>query len=243
MSPPRFYCPLPLVARQQLELPEDLAHHAVRVRRLRDGSAIILFDGNGGQYPATLQVESKRASALLGERVEAGIELPVHTVLVQGIAGGDKMDWVVEKAVEMGVAQLVPILAERSVVRLAGERREKRLRHWQRIAVAASEQCGRDRIMQVEEPQGLAQWLERDDPGMLRLACHPGAALRLAEAAQDHTGAIALMVGPEGGWSDEELALMAARGYTAVRFGSRVLRSETAGIALMAALAAIKGWE
>lgn len=243
MNHPRFHTPFPLRARQRMELPDDLAHHAIRVLRLRHGSPIVLFDGSGGLYPARLEVEGRRAWAELGDRIDADLELPVRTVLVQGIAGGDKMDWIVEKAVEMGVAQLVPIMAKRSVVQLSEERREKRLRHWQRVAIAASEQCGRNRIMDVAAPQTLEQWLANADPATLRLACHPEASDDLASAVRGHTGAVSLMVGPEGGWSDDELSLMTASGLKAVRFGRRVLRTETAGIALMAALAAIMRWE
>jgi len=243
MSQPRFHCPFPLAADQRVELPDPLAHHALRVLRLRDGSAITLFDGSGGHYPATLEIEGRRAWARTGEHVDVESELPVRTVLVQGIASGDKMDWIVEKAVEMGVAQLLPITAQRSVIQLSGERREKRLRHWRRIAVAASEQCGRNRVMEVAAPQGLAEWLSQAEPGLLRLVCHPEAEAHLADALQAHHGPLALMVGPEGGWSDEELALMHSQNLTSVRFGRRVLRTETAGIALMAAVAAIKRWE
>jgi len=243
MSHPRFHCSFPLSPDQHLELPDDLAHHAVRVLRLRHGSTIVLFDGRGGQYPATLEIDGKKAWAQTGERQDIDIELPVHTVLVQGIAGGDKMDWVVEKAVEMGVAQLVPITAQRSVIQLSGERREKRLRHWQRIAVAASEQCGRNHVMEVCTPQSLAQWLTQADKNLLCLACHPDADSNLADVLRGHDGPLALLVGPEGGWSEEELSLMQSHGLTIVRFGRRVLRTETAGIALMAAVAAIRSWE
>lgn len=243
MSHPRFHCPFPLTANQRLELPDNLAHHAVRVLRLRHGSAIILFDGQGGHYPATLEIDGKRAWAQTGEHVDSDVELPVRTVLVQGIAGGDKMDWVVEKAVEMGVAQLAPITAQRSVIQLSGDRREKRLRHWQRIAVAASEQSGRNRVMEVAGPQTLAQWLSQAEPGLLCLGCHPDADTDLAGALQGYDGPLALLIGPEGGWSEEELALMREHGLKTVRFGRRVLRTETAGIALMAALAAIKRWQ
>ncbi|SRR5690554_1187578 len=243
MSLPRFHCPFPLQANQRFQLPDTIAHHAVRVLRLREGSSIVLFDGNGGYYPATLHIEGKRAWAETSNHVNSEAELPFPTVLVQGIAGSDKMDWIVEKAVEMGVSQLVPITARRSVVQLSGERREKRLRHWRRIAVAASEQCGRNRLMDVAPPQTLESWITEPQPQLLRLACHPDAEAHLADIVQPHEGPLALMVGPEGGWSDEELALIRGSGITAVRFGRRVLRTETAGIALMAAVAAIKRWE
>src|SRR5690606_25837038 len=208
----------------------------------RHGTGVILFDGLGGQYPATLEVDGKRAWAQTGAHIAIEAELPVRTVLVQGIASGDKMDWVVEKAVEMGVSQLVPIAADRSVIQLSGERREKRLRHWQRVAISASEQCGRNRLMDVAPVQTLQEWLSQPEPELLRLACHPNAESDLHDSVIHHHGALALMIGPEGGWSDEELALMRQQGLTQVRFGPRVLRTETAGIALMAALTAIKRW-
>ena len=243
MSRPRFHCPFPLSANQRIELPDPIAHHALRVLRLRDATPIILFDGTGGHYPAHLHVDGKRAWAQTGDHVALEAELPVRTVLVQGIASGDKMDWVVEKAVEMGVSQLVPIAAQRSVIQLSGERREKRLRHWQRIVVSASEQSGRNQLMEIAPVQTLQQWLTQAEAGLLRLACHPEAECGLEAAVQGHPGPLALMIGPEGGWSDEELALMHEHSLTTVKFGRRVLRTETAGIALMAALAAIKRWD
>lgn len=242
MSQPRFHCPFPLTANQRTELPDATAHHAVRVLRLRDGQSVVLFDGLGGQYSATLEIEGKRAWAQVGAHTPTEAELPARTILVQGIASGDKMDWIVEKAVEMGVSQLVPIAAKRSVIQLSGERREKRLNHWKRIAISASEQCGRNRIMDVAPVQGLQEWLDTAEDALLKLACHPEAGTDLQEAVQHHNGAVAVMVGPEGGWSDEELEQMDKAGLTPVRFGPRVLRTETAGIALMAALAAIKNW-
>ena len=242
MSPPRFFCSFPLKAHERIELPDELAHYALRVLRLRDGCDIVLFDGGGGQYPAILHAEKKRAYATVGAHAAVEVELPQHVELVQGIASGDKMDWVVEKAVEMGVSRLVPIMAQRSVIQLSGERREKRLAHWRRVAISASEQCGRNRLMEVAVPVNLAQWLAEVPAGTLCLACHPDADLGLVEAVAAHPGPLALMIGPEGGWADEELALMQAQRLQPVRFGHRVLRTETAGIALMGALAAIKGW-
>ena len=242
MSLPRFHCPFPLAANQRIELPEHLAHHAARVLRLRDGSDIILFDGEGGHFPEQLEIGGKRAWASLGERIQFEAELPVRTVLIQGIASANKMDWIVEKAVEMGVSQLVPIAAQRSVIQLSGERREKRVQHWRRIAVAASEQSGRNRLMEVCPPMSLIDWLNGKASGLLCVVCHPDAETPFASAIRDHDGDIALLVGPEGGWSDEELSLMAEHGLRPVQFGARVLRTETAGIALMAAAAAIKGW-
>jgi len=243
MTTPRFYCPLPLHPGERLALPDDLAHHAVRVLRLKPGQAIVLFNGNGGQYGASLEIEGRAAWATIGPKEHLEAELPVPVVLVQGLASGDKMDWIVEKAVEMGVSHLVPIAAQRSVIQLTGDRREKRLRHWQRIAVAASEQCGRNRLMDVSPPQRLEEWLTSKDSDHLCLVCHPEAGIELSTAVRDWNGPLALLVGPEGGWSDEELELMQAHALKTVRFGRRILRTETAAIALMGALAAIRQWE
>ncbi|CFN95225.1 16S ribosomal RNA methyltransferase RsmE [Bordetella pertussis] len=169
MSLPRFYCDARLAPGECVALPEALAHHAVRVLRLRAGAALVLFDGAGGEYPATLEIEGKAAWAQLGAHVPREAELPGRITLVQGLPAGDKMDWVVEKAVELGAWRVSPIAAQRSVLQLNGARAEKRLAHWQRIAQAAAEQCGRNRLMAVDAPQALAAWL----------AQAPGAALRL----------------------------------------------------------------
>lgn len=240
MSPPRFFCETPLDAGGRIELPTALAHHALRVLRLTDGAPIVLFDGRGGQYPAVLHVEGRHALAALGAHEAADSELRGRLVLIQGLASGDKMDWIVEKAVELGVAELRPVAAERSVLRLSGPRLDKRLAHWRAIARAASEQCGRNRLMLVHPPAPLAACLEAvDGPALF---CHPEGLLDFRTALADVRDGLTLMVGPEGGWSPEELALAQRRGLTGVRFGPRVLRTETAGLALAAAATALLDW-
>jgi len=240
MPPPRFFCDTPLDAGRLVALPDALAHHALRVLRLADGDAIILFDGRGGQYPATLRAEGRRALAELGAHAPVETELRGRLVLIQGLASGDKMDWVVEKAVELGVAELRPVAAERSVLRLAGPRLDKRLDHWRSIARAASEQCGRNRLMAVHPPAPLAASLETvEGPALF---CHPEGGLDFRAALGDIRDRLTLMVGPEGGWSPEELALAQRRGLQGVRFGRRVLRTETAGLALAAAATALLDW-
>ncbi len=243
MATPRFYCPQGLAPHQTLDLPEALSHHALRVLRMKDGAALVLFDGQGGEYPARLAVQGKRAQATLGDFDPREAELAGSLTLVQGLPSADKMDWVIEKAVEMGVARVVPIAAERSVVQLTGERREKRLAHWRRIAESAAEQCGRNRIMQIDAPTSLAQWLETPAQGM-RLMCHPSASHTLRTALAERPSHISLVVGPEGGWSDAEMARVASskEQLTTVRWGERVLRTETAGIALAAAASALLDW-
>lgn len=243
MAISRFYCATPLAPDTTMELPAALAHHAVRVLRLKTDTEIILFDGHGGQYAATLIVDGKKAYASLGRHEAIEAELAGDITLVQGMASGDKMDWVIEKAVELGAARVLPLAAQRSVLQLSGERLNKRLEHWRRISQAASEQCGRNRLMEVAAPQTLQQYLTTPPPHPASvLFCHPGGTQTLAQAAQAAGNTLALVVGPEGGWSEEELALAKKHQLTTAGFGNRILRTETAGLALIAAVSALRGW-
>lgn len=244
MAIPRFYCPTPLTAHSTITLPSDLAHHAIRVLRLKPDSDIVLFDGTGGQYAARLLVEGKSGYAAIAEHDPVEAELSGQITLVQGIAAGEKMDWVIEKATELGAYKVVPITAQRSVLQLRGDRLEKRLLHWQRVALAASEQCGRNRIMQVDPPYSLAAWLESQMPdNTTTLLCHPDSHLTLPEALKPmRTDSLSILVGPEGGWSEQELMLAERHKALKVQFGRRVLRTETAGIALISAISALCGW-
>lgn len=246
MSLPRFFIDLPLAPDTELPLPTDIAHHAVRVLRLCDGDELVVFNGLGGQFPARLVVEGKSATAQLGAFNAREAELPGRIVLAQAIPSGDKMDWVIEKAVEVGVAAIQPIAAVRCVLRLSGERLEKRLAHWRRVVVAACEQCGRNRVPEVYAPLTPEQFLAATPTGAtpLRLMCDPDAQIRLTELVpqRDLSAGLELLVGPEGGWSPEEMALAARYRVEAVQFGERVLRTETAGIALVSALSAKLGW-
>lgn len=247
MSIPRFFVPGPLQTGARVALPDTVAHHALRVLRLAPGAAIILFDGQGGSWHATLEAQGKQGYAQLGAFDAAEAELPGRITLVQGIAAGDKMDWIVEKATELGVFAIAPIAAQRSVLRLSGERQEKRLLHWRRIAQAACEQCGRNRLPLIHPPLTLAQWLAQvGDSDMPALLCHPEATDTLAGAlpAPSRPGVeLALLIGPEGGWSPEELREAGRHAVRQVRFGNRVLRTETAGPALLAAAGALLGWQ
>jgi len=242
MAIPRLHCPQPIAPGDALVLPDALAHH-VRVLRLAEGDPVVLFDGLGGEVAATLAFEGKSALALLGDRSDREAELAGRVTLLQGIPASDKMDWIVEKAVELGVCRLQPVAARRSVTQLSGSRLEKRMLHWQRIIAAASEQCGRNRLMHLDPPRTLAETLSLPGPDP-RFLCDPAAPLDLATAlsrAGSPVG-VELMVGPEGGWDGEELAIARRAGVDAIRFGSRVLRTETAGLALVAAVTALLGW-
>ncbi|NTV11970.1 MAG: 16S rRNA (uracil(1498)-N(3))-methyltransferase, partial [Zoogloea sp.] len=156
---PRFFCQAGLVPETEITLPVAVAHHADRVLRLAVGDAITLFDGAGGECEGVLTALGKAASARLGPRIAVERESPLAVTLVQALASGDKMDWIVQKAVELGAAGVQPVAAERSVLKLAGERAEKRVAHWREVAVSACEQCGRNRLPEVGEVLSLAHWL------------------------------------------------------------------------------------
>ena len=232
----RFHFPDRLPAGGEVALPDALAHHALRVLRLRDGEAVVLFDGSGGEVEARLAVRGKAVFAQLGEARAVERESPLRIVLVQALASGDKMDWVVQKAVELGAHAVQPVQAERSVLRLAGERADKRVAHWQQVAVAACEQCGRNRVPEIRPLQALAPWLgaHRD---ALNYVLAPGGAAGVADEPEPKD-VVHLLVGPEGGWSEVEIAAFDAAGCRPVRLGPRVLRTETAGLAAVAALQA-----
>lgn len=237
----RFFFPAPLPSAGEVTLPEALAHHAARVLRLRDGDPVILFDGHGGETPAQLAVRGKTWLARLGEASAVERESPLALVLVQGLASGDKMDWIVQKATELGIAGVVPLAAARSVLRLSGERAEKRAAHWQQVAVAACEQCGRNRVPQVAPVSSLDAYLAgAARQRKLVLAPQGGLPLRRI-AAPEADAPLHLLVGPEGGWSEAELAACLRAGAEPLSLGPRVLRTETAGLAAVAALQAVWG--
>lgn len=240
MSTPRFYFPNKLELEQSYKLPANLTHYAMRVLRLNNGDEIILFDNFGGQYLAKLDVQGKDFYVAPYQHQAIENELNGKISLFQGLPSGDKMDWIVEKAVELGAYQLYPITTQRSIIKLSPERMTKRLAHWQAIAHAASEQCGRNRIMQVHKPISLGQAMAYKSK--LSLFCHPEGEIDLSSQLDMKANEISLFVGPEGGWSDEELAIASKNDLQPIRHGTRILRTETAGIALISACSALMGW-
>ncbi|WP_126446508.1 16S rRNA (uracil(1498)-N(3))-methyltransferase [Sulfuricystis multivorans] len=239
---PRFHCPPPLAPGALVELPETVCHHALRVLRMRNGDRLILFDGNGGEWQATLKVGAGgTAQALLGEFDPIERESPLQVTLAQALPAGDKMDWIVEKCVELGVAAIQPLAAKRSVMRLSLERMARRVQHWNAIAAAACEQCGRNRVPIVAPVLDLHQYLATAQAqNACRLLLAPQGEDTLRSLARP-TAPIVVMVGPEGGWDDGEIIAAQAAGFARVRLGPRVLRTETAGAALLAALQALWG--
>ncbi|CAN7541236.1 16S rRNA (uracil(1498)-N(3))-methyltransferase [Massilia sp. LjRoot122] len=233
---PRFYCPQPLIAGATVDLPESVAHH-LHVVRMQAGDALTLFDGHGGQYDATLaEIGKRRASATIGAHDAREAELPYAVTLAQGLPEGSKMDWIIEKAVELGVARIEPLAARRSVVRLSGERAEKRHLHWEGVIVAASEQCGRNRLAGLAPVAEFGRWVTAPSPAP-RILLSPRADTSLADWARaEGPQALTLMVGPEGGFTAEEEEAALAAGALALSVGPRVLRTETAALAALAML-------
>ncbi len=204
------------------------------------GESIALFDGHGGEWSASVTNIAKRhASVELQNFDSIERESPLHITLVQALATSDKMDFIVQKAVELGVAAIQPLASERATMKLAGDRVQKRIAHWQAVARSACEQCGRNRIPAVDELMSLEDWLAMPNNAP-RLMLHPDAEGSLV-AVTDNMSALSLLIGPEGGFSEKEIALAAKHGVQAVKFGPRVLRTETAGLAAIAALNATHG--
>lgn len=239
----RVFVDAPLAAGATVALPEDAAGHLLRVLRLGAGDACVLFNGDGFDYPARITAAGRRdASVQVGEPRSPGTESTLRVVLVQAVARGEKMDWIVQKATELGAAGIVPVLSERTEVKLDAQRADKRVAHWQAVATAACEQCGRARVPGIAAPQPLAGALAGLPGDAVRLILDPEAEARSLDALQlAHDAVACIAIGPEGGWSPRDLSQLRAAGFGGLRLGPRVLRTETAGIAGIAALQARYG--
>ncbi|MDD3884278.1 MAG: 16S rRNA (uracil(1498)-N(3))-methyltransferase [Gallionella sp.] len=229
---PRFYCPPPLPASGRFELPSGAAHHAIRVLRLREGAHIHLFDGEGRECLGIItETGGKRVIVDQLTELESERESPLRTVLAQALCSSEKMDWIVQKATELGVTEIQPLDTERSVARLTPERAIKRLEHWQQVAISACEQCGRNRLPLIHSPVEMMVWLRRmQSAPEVRLALLPEGNTTLNHLSPPSAG-VALLVGPEGGFSAAECDTILQSGFTPVRLGPRILRTETAAIA------------
>lgn len=247
MTIARFFCDTDLERDDTIELPDDVAHH-VRVRRLREGELIILFDGQGRQAEARISVISKSSCQA---RIECSRmvsrEISGQITLVQAMTSQDKMDWIIEKATELGVKRMIVVQASRSVVKLNPDRASKRAAHGRRLIESASEQCGRNHLMQLLMPYSLKQAIEacKDQP---MLACVlsetalPLGSENLLDTVRSHHGC-SIFIGPEGGWAPDEQKELLKAGALAVNLGRRVLRTETAGLAAVSALTSLQRWD
>jgi 16S rRNA (uracil1498-N3)-methyltransferase len=238
---PRFYCPAPLQPDALLSLPAQAARH-VQVLRLQPGQALTLFNGEGGEFAATVtQMGRSEVQVRIGAHQPLD-RAPCRAVtLALGMPANERMDWLVEKATELGVSGLQPLMTERSVLRLSGERAEKKMAHWHSVSVAASEQCGGNRVPQLQPVSTLAAWLAQlpvtGGGARLLLSLQPPCqALRHVAAQWAPDLPITLLSGPEGGLSPAEEAAALAHGFVAVSLGQRTLRAETAALAALAAL-------
>jgi 16S rRNA (uracil1498-N3)-methyltransferase len=236
----RLYFPGEIAAHGECRVAAAQAHHVIHVLRLQAGDALTLFDGRGTEYEALIKRIDKSGLALT---VTAGREVnresPLAVVLAQGVSSGERMDYTVQKCVELGVAAIQPLITQRSVVRLTGERADKRVAHWQAVAAAACEQCGRNQVPEVLPVQPLNRWLGMPLHGV-RYLLSPQADKRLREFERPQ-GTVTLLVGPEGGWNEDETKASQLSGFAPMALGPRVLRTETAAVAALAAMQALWG--
>lgn len=232
---PRFYCPAPLATGLALSLPAGAARH-VQVLRMQPGDVITLFNGEGGEFDATVtRMGRSDVEVEVGEHraVEREAARAVH--LLAGITANDRMDWLVEKATELGVASITPLMAERSVLKLKGERADKKLAHWQGVAVAAAEQCGRNRVPTIHPAVTLNEWLKHAAAGERWVLSLSEGTRPLSQMTG--TASVTVLSGPEGGLSPTEEAAALSAGFVPVTLGPRVLRAETAPLAVLAVCA------
>ena len=228
----------------EVRLHADAAHHAVRVLRLAVGAPVVLFDGLGGEFEARItRIDRGDVLVKTGAHLDVERESRLHVRLVQGLSSGDRMDITLQKAVELGVAEIQPVATERSIVKLKDERAQRRVEHWQNLVIAACEQCGRNRVPEVSPLMDLPDWLGQLDmpapDGEARLLLSPAATLALGALAP--APRMTLLIGPEGGLAPAETQLAESRGFRLVRLGPRILRTETAALAALSAIQAFWG--
>ncbi len=235
----RCHVDLPLRPGATIVLPERAASHLVRVLRLREGDPCVLFNGDGNDYPARLLAAGKReVTAEVLSAAVVGNESPLRVVLLQGIARGEKMDLILQKATELGVAAIVPVNGDRTEVKLDAERARKRVAHWRSVVESACEQSGRARVPELSEPATLEAAAAAVADGAVRLLLDPQGEHRLAAMDLQGADTVVVAIGPEGGWSPRDRQVLESAGFSGLRLGPRVLRTETAGLAAIAALQA-----
>ena len=239
----RLYFPGAIADHGECHVVAGQAHHVIHVLRLQVGAALTLFDGRGGEYVALIKrIDKSGLTLTIAERREINRESPLSVVLAQGISSGERMDYTVQKCVELGITTIQPLTTQRSLVRLTGERADKRVGHWQTVAAAACEQCGRNVVPEILPVQPLMKWLgaPRNSREDARYLLSPHANTRLRELARPQS-TLTLLVGPEGGWNPDETSAAMGAGFTPLTLGPRVLRTETAAVAALAALQAVWG--
>jgi len=242
MSAPRFYCPVNLPSSGLFELPSDAAHHAHRVLRLRVGDAVQIFDGSGQACDAAIHtINGKHVEINVTRSCPVRAQAPLHIVLAQAMSSSEKMDWIIQKATELGVAEVQPVQTQRSVAKLSQERVEKRTEHWRGVVIAACEQSGRNDLMQVHAPLDLSYWLSnaKNIQGSKFILLPDGAVTLHNQTKPQHE--ITLLIGPEGGFTADEVIMAKQTGFVPILLGPRVLRTETAALAAISAMQTLWG--
>ncbi len=228
----RVFLESPLAAGAVLTLPDEAGMHVARVLRARPGDALTLFNGDGREFAAIVAgVRGTRVTVELGEVRAIDRESPLGLTLVQSVPRGDRMDFVVQKATELGATRIAPVISARSVVRIDPAQAEAKARHWRAVAVAACEQCGRNRLPEVDTPRALGDYLGAEAPAELRLVLEPGAHAGEPGSWPEPPANVEVAIGPEGGFTDDELEAFRYAGFEALTLGPRVLRTETAALA------------
>ena len=236
----RLYLPAELVEGETVRLDEDSGHYLRTVLRLKKGFALTVFNGDGREFPATVESASRDGVFLsIGAPCIRETESPLHTYLGLGISRGERMDFAIQKAVELGVSRVTPLLTEHCVVRLDEEKKDMRRQHWQKVARSACEQSGRNRVPEIDEPVKLEDWL--DQPTGLRLFFDPQGHLGLRDLPQPEDQRVTLLSGPEGGFAEKERGWAREADFTPIRLGPRILRTETAVLAALAAVQVLWG--
>lgn len=237
----RIFCDGPLVGRTEIDLPPSGAYHVARVLRMRAGAPLRIFDGSGQEFPAEItRVDGDKVRVSLSDPTPGTAESPLKITLVQGVSRGERMDWALQKATELGVAAINPVLTARSVVRLDEKQAAKRREHWRGIVISACEQSGRARIPSIAVPMTLREYLATVRKDGLRLVLSPSAPASLVGLAS-MPSKVELLIGPEGGLDDDELHAAQQAGFMPVRLGPRVLRTETAAVAALSVLQGLWG--
>lgn len=241
MARSRFYFPDKLAPGSEVQLTDNAAHHASKVLRMKEGDTLILFNGDGQDYLGSiLRINKSEVAVKIIGIQQINNESPLDITLAQAISSGERMDFTLQKAVELGIRRIQPLAAERSVVKLHGERADKRTRHWQNVVIAACEQSGRATVPEVAPPMPLLDWLSQDISFELKLMLHPDSPQRLRDHARPE-GKLCLLIGCEGGFSPTEIAAAQHAGFVTATLGPRVLRTETAALTALAALQTLWG--
>jgi len=238
---PRFYCPANLARGATIALPENAAHHAARVLRMQVGDTVILFNGDSTDYTGEiLRINKSEVVAKIVDTQAVNNESPLDVTLAQAISSGERMDYTLQKAVELGINRIQPLAAERSVVKLSGDKIERRRDHWQNVVIAACEQSGRAVVPQVLPPIPYLEWLGRQETHALKLMLAPTASQTLHDLTKPE-GSVCLLIGCEGGFSPTEQRAAESCGFIGIQLGKRILRTETAALAALAAMQALWG--